>query len=87
MKIILFFIILFFTSFSHEYREKWVCHATVASPGNDWCLVVVIRADTKEAAELKFKKHITQKEKEKNGKEDMNAHGIKKLKDATMIEP
>lgn len=87
MKMTLFCIVLFFSSFNLEYREKWVCHGTLQKPGEDWCFVIVIKADTKNDAEIKFKKYLARKQKEYGGVEDYNVHLMKKLKDAIMIEP
>lgn len=88
MKCLLGLIILFFTSFSHDYREKWVAHTIVEKPGLQTCLLVIIKADTREEAENKFYDYIRRREISLGMKErGKDTYIIAKFKDAIMIEP
>lgn len=87
MKLLLFLIVLFFSSFNLEYREKWVCHTTIVKTDLETCLVVVIRAETKQDAEAKFKRYIKRKELQYSQREIPSRYAIFASKDAIMIEP
>lgn len=88
MKYILFLIVLFFSSFNLEYRERWVCHTIIERPTMHTCYVVIVKADTRSEAEKKFRKRIKEKEIEWGGKESKEpVYLVSKLKDAIMIEP
>lgn len=88
MKYILFAIVIFFTSFSHEYQEKFVCHTIIEKPGLETCVVVVIKADSIGEAIIKFESYIKRKEIELGEKQkDRRTYSVTKLKDAIMIEP